>query len=65
MNDSEVKRDLERLKRDCEEAERFANHEWREGILDLLKYVENASPEERIWKNNPEQAAETLRIIAR
>ena len=61
MNDSEVKRDLERLKRDCEEAERFANHEWREGILDLLKYVENASPEERrseefnrrIWKNNP------------
>ncbi len=47
MNDSEVKRDLERLKRDCEEAERFANHEWREGILDLLRYVENASPEER------------------
>ena len=61
MNDSEVKRDLERLKRDCEAAERFANHdEWREGVLDLLKYVENASPEERrseefnrrIWKNN-------------
>ena len=47
MNDSEVKRDLERLKRDCEEAERFANHKWREGILDLLRYVENASPEER------------------
>ena len=47
MNDSEVKRDLERLKRDCEEAERFANHEWREGVLDLLRYVENASPEER------------------
>ena len=47
MNDSEVKRDLERLKRDCEEAERFVNHEWRKGVLDLLKYVENASPEER------------------
>ncbi len=61
MNDSEVKRDLERLKRDCEKAEPRANHEWREDILDLLKYVENASPEERrseefnrrIWKNNP------------
>ena len=47
MNDSEVKRDLERLKRDCEEAERFANHEWRKGVLDLLRYVEDASPEER------------------
>lgn len=47
MNDSEVKRDLERLKRDCEEAERFVNHEWRKGVLDLLKYVENASPEGR------------------
>lgn len=47
MNDSEVKRDLERLKRDCEEAERFVNHEWHKGVLDLLKYVENASPEER------------------
>ncbi len=61
MNDSEVKRDLERLKRDCEEAERFPNHEWREEVLDLLKYVENAPPEERrseefnrsIWRNNP------------
>ena len=62
MNDSEVKRDLERLKRDCEEAERFANHEWREGVRSLLEHVENASPEERrseefnrlIWgRNNP------------
>ena len=61
MNDSEVKRDLERLKRDCEEAERLANRDWREEIRGLLEYVENASPEERrseefnrrIWKNNP------------
>ena len=56
-----MKRDLERLKRDCEEAERFANHEWREGILELLRYVEDASLEKRkseefhrsIWKSNP------------
>ena len=47
MNDSEVRRDLGRLKRDCEEAERFANHEWREGVRGLLEYVENASPEKR------------------
>ena len=61
MNDSEVRRDLERLKRDCEEAE-LADPEWREGVLDLLRYVEDASPEEhrseefhrRIWgRNNP------------
>ena len=62
MNDSEVKRDLEGLKRDCEEAERFANHEWREGILELLRYIEDVSLEKRkseefhrrlIWRNNP------------
>ena len=47
MNDSEVRRALERLKMDCEEAERFADHEWHEGVRGLLKYVENASPEER------------------
>ncbi len=62
MNDPGVERDLERLKRDCEEAERFANHKWREEILELLRYVEDASPEKRkseefnrlIWgRNNP------------
>ena len=47
MNDSEVRRALERLKMDCEEAERFANHEWHEGVRGLLEHVENASPEER------------------
>ena len=64
MNGSEVTRDLESLKRDCEEAERLADPEWLRGwrneIRGLLEYVENASPEERrsekfnrdIWRNN-------------
>ena len=43
MNDSEVKRDLERLKKACEEVE----DEWSGQILDLLKYVYDASLEKR------------------